>query len=340
MVLAGATINLGSDSGETPLSFAASSGHLGTARVLVELKADINLKDANGCNALFYAVESSPTLTMLIEAGGDVNAADKEGDTLLHAVADSGKPGHESTLTLLLARGARPDARNNLGATPLHTACAAGCLACSTALLHAHNNIASVTRMGLTPLHAAALSSSRELVAMLLTLGADPAKPDAAGRTPAAYAVADEGLADLLPVRGSSPSSRSARNSIVSAIAGEQFPSGEKTHGEDVSTETAGGEVSERADGTAAAVGPVDTAVTAAVAVHDADTKSRAEHESQQQPAATETESAPRVAAAHESDTSSNPDSGVTVTDSSSAPAAGAATTADEHASGTAASET
>ena len=57
----------------------------------------------------------------LLKAGAPVTAADKNGDTPLHAAADLGQT---AAAAILLAAGAPASAKNGEGRTPLHAATA------------------------------------------------------------------------------------------------------------------------------------------------------------------------------------------------------------------------
>lgn len=60
-------------------------------------------------------------LLFLLDNGGDINAADNKGNTVLHnAVMHACRP---EILSVLLQRGANVNAKNNSGNTPLHQAC-------------------------------------------------------------------------------------------------------------------------------------------------------------------------------------------------------------------------
>ena len=65
------------------------------------------------------------------------------------------------------------NAVNKLGATPLHTACAAGCTTCVTALLEAGASLTATTKLGLLPLNAAQVSRSAAVQELLVARGAD-----------------------------------------------------------------------------------------------------------------------------------------------------------------------
>lgn len=65
----------------TPLMFAVEKRHLSTARLLLQLGADISLRDANGRNVLRYAAvnEDYPMIRMLIDHGAEMTPADRRG---------------------------------------------------------------------------------------------------------------------------------------------------------------------------------------------------------------------------------------------------------------------
>ena len=52
-----APVNAQTDRGVTPLHAAAHRGHLATAEVLLQWKADLHVTDARGATCLFAAVE-------------------------------------------------------------------------------------------------------------------------------------------------------------------------------------------------------------------------------------------------------------------------------------------
>ena len=84
----GADVNSTTQSGETPLYYAAVEGHFAIAKLLIQNKADINYKD-------------------------------QEGFTPLHIAAYCGQ---SKIVELLLKFGARKDLKNNGFETPLQTA--------------------------------------------------------------------------------------------------------------------------------------------------------------------------------------------------------------------------
>ncbi|XP_055349555.1 E3 ubiquitin-protein ligase MIB1-like isoform X2 [Paramacrobiotus metropolitanus] len=75
------------DDGYTALHLAALNNHLEVAELLVKQgHANMNLQNVNKQTALHLAVERQHTqvVRMLVREGGDVNLADKDGDTALH----------------------------------------------------------------------------------------------------------------------------------------------------------------------------------------------------------------------------------------------------------------
>ena len=103
----------------------------------------------------------------------------------LHAAA---KAGFLETMALFLHRGARVDARDRQGETPLHHTLKGGrgadVIAAMQLLLAAGADIDAAGGSGATVLHRAAARRDPDLVAFLLLEGADPTRPDRRGHTP------------------------------------------------------------------------------------------------------------------------------------------------------------
>lgn len=110
---------------QTALAFRDCPDEL--ARWLVGQGADIEARDAYGRTPLHeHAGSWQGRVEVLLDLGADIQAQDTEGDTPLHKAARSGNAG---AVGVLLARGARADALNAAGLTPL----AAGLQYCSNA---------------------------------------------------------------------------------------------------------------------------------------------------------------------------------------------------------------
>jgi ankyrin repeat protein len=93
--------------GSTPLLFAAQSGDVESAKLLLAARADPNDTGADGNSALVLAAFTGNGLVcpILLAAGADPNAAGA-GYTALHAAA---LRGDVATVNALLAKGANPD---------------------------------------------------------------------------------------------------------------------------------------------------------------------------------------------------------------------------------------
>ena len=109
----------------TPLHFAARCPSNETVRVLVEeFKADVSLTLLNGSQAIHSAAnargETGAIISILIDAGTDVNVCNKHGRTPLHWATERG---NLSAVQTLLERGARNDiGEKKTNMTPLDIA--------------------------------------------------------------------------------------------------------------------------------------------------------------------------------------------------------------------------
>jgi hypothetical protein len=142
---------------------------------------------ALGRSALWWAARAGQTeeVRRLAAAGADVNAADVDGETPLHAAV---RAGSAETAAALLAAGARIDAAALYEVTPLQLATARADAELVTLLLRAGADPNSRDLFGQTPLHVAALRGNARLATVLVAAGADATRPDDAGVTPGAIA--------------------------------------------------------------------------------------------------------------------------------------------------------
>ncbi|RYF89445.1 MAG: ankyrin repeat domain-containing protein [Caulobacteraceae bacterium] len=115
-------------------------------RWLVEQGADLEATNTWGRTPLHeHAGSWNGKVEVLLDLGADIHATDPSGDTPLHKAATSAKP---EAVRILLARGARADAVNRAGLTPL----AAGLQACSNAQIEAMAEIAALLLAAEPPL--------------------------------------------------------------------------------------------------------------------------------------------------------------------------------------------
>ena len=135
----------------TPLGIAATMGHRHAVAALLGRGASVNARDLWGATALYRAADEQHegVCRDLLAAGADPRIPALNGDTVLHAVAES-----ESMIGLL------PD------------------------ILRAGVNSNATNQDGMTPLHAAAVEGNAGAIPILLAAGADPNAQNKEGQTP------------------------------------------------------------------------------------------------------------------------------------------------------------
>lgn len=156
--------------GHTPLVVATRHGNAAVVKKLLELGADVELRDVFGKTAVHWAayqLRGGPILRMVLDAGASFNTQDNDGWTpLVSAVAG----GNGGCLEILLSL--------NAVAIDLNTA-----VMYPRAL--ERPDLAKRHHHGQTPLHIAAKEPYRaRCVPLLLEAGADPRLRDLQGRMP------------------------------------------------------------------------------------------------------------------------------------------------------------
>jgi ankyrin repeat protein len=185
LLRAGADANRADREGWTPLHAATVRGHEEIVRLLLRGKADVRCRiGANGPDALLLAAaEGKAKVAELLLA----HKADPESEESEHhrrplhlAVAAGSIP----TVSVLLAGGAKVDALDKGGNSPLHNAVEAGRPDLVRLLLdHGADAGRAVSQKHLRPLHLAAQQGSREVVELLLNRGADVNARSSEGNT-------------------------------------------------------------------------------------------------------------------------------------------------------------
>ena len=157
-------------------------------------------------------------MTLLLDAGADVNAKNRRGSTPLHwAIHD------EAKVRLLISRGAALDAKQVEGRTPVYLAASLGDgTAILKFLLEQGANPGMATANGMTPLMAAAVRGDVTALRLIADTHVDINAKDGAGETALMFA-ATNGSADavgLLLDRGADARVRSKRNETALGNAG------------------------------------------------------------------------------------------------------------------------
>ena len=169
--------NLRDDSNRTALHMAAWSGNPEAAQLLLDRNASIDLLNNDGATPAMEAarIGNPGTLDLLLVSGADVNASDARGNGLVEYAASGG---HRALVAILKRRGASP--RNNL-----HVASGIGDLVALRAHFPEDNstNANTLDGWGATPLLYAASGGQSDAFDYLLEKGADPRIRDELGLT-------------------------------------------------------------------------------------------------------------------------------------------------------------
>ncbi|KAJ7383809.1 hypothetical protein OS493_025680 [Desmophyllum pertusum] len=199
----GSDVNARNILGQTPLHLAAENGHKHIAEVLIEHESDINARNILGKTPLHLAAENGhkQIAEVLIQHGSDINAGNDFGKTPVHLAAWSG---HRNIAVVLIQYGSNVNVRNIIGQTPLHLAAANGHKQIAKALIQHGGDINAGNNLGQTPLHLAAANGHKQIAKALIQHGGDINAGNNLGQTPL-HLAAENGhkqIAELLIQHG------------------------------------------------------------------------------------------------------------------------------------------
>lgn len=172
-----------------PLGFALERLSDNCVSLLIEAGADVNRSDDNGTTILHKAIGFCSSLDYdcrrvksLIDAGADVNASTSIGVRPIHSA--SRMPNR--ALTMLIEAGADVNVADRYGDTPLHCTARDFDFESRTieCLAAAGANVNSANERGQTALHLASIRGDFDMTNTLLANGADPCVVDADGAAP------------------------------------------------------------------------------------------------------------------------------------------------------------
>ena len=141
------------------------------SEILIEARADVNFvfKDRS---ALMLAVEkgNNRIVSLLLQAGADVNRQNKDGDTALLHVAEQG---NACLLNMLIKAGADVNGIFQDGETALMLALIRGQSQCVAALINAGADVNAKSRRGETALCYAISGRNDDCIKLMIKAGAD-----------------------------------------------------------------------------------------------------------------------------------------------------------------------
>jgi len=210
---ANALIDTRDNSGSTPLYQAVSGEHIAVIRLLLVSNADMHALNARGLSPFRLSLTKNPQISNEFYTSKLINRPDSNGDCVLHILVGNGLS--QDLLANAIKNGANPNARNAKGDTPLMLALRRNDLNAATTLINAGSslfvsnadNISPLSIIfsmepgarsklfaaagvndadfsGETLLHYAVRANNKDVVAALISLGADKGAKNRKGETP------------------------------------------------------------------------------------------------------------------------------------------------------------
>ncbi|PAA70813.1 hypothetical protein BOX15_Mlig012742g1 [Macrostomum lignano] len=176
------------NNGRTGLHLAAWRGHQNVVKLLIEFKANPNVRDSLGNTPALRAAWQGQTETLryLLQHGANPDLQNQIGRSPLHVAAENG---HLDCSKLLVRFGAHVDLGDRQGYSPVHSAAEKGLSTTLDVLIRSGAQVDLPTSDGrVTPLHISAGYGHLEAVRTLLKAGADAHATDHQGWSALHYA--------------------------------------------------------------------------------------------------------------------------------------------------------
>ncbi len=172
-ISAGVDVNAVNGEGETALHSAPYTKSTAYVKFLLDMKANVNVRDKDGCSPLYNSVHSTPEIVkLLIDRGANVSIVTTWGSTPLHfavreEVIFKSDP---EIIKILIKSGADVNAKGHENTTPLHNAVSRGNIEAVKILLKAGANVNARDEHGYTTLH---MANDLEKTKLLIKSGAE-----------------------------------------------------------------------------------------------------------------------------------------------------------------------
>jgi ankyrin repeat protein len=214
--------------GSTPLHHAAAFGSLDTMKLLLDAGADVNAANRRRSMPLHWSLHDEAKVRLLLSHGAAVNARQVEGRTPLYIAASMGRGA--SLVKLLLENGANPALATANGMTPLMAASVNGDVAVIKLLVDKNADVNTKNGAGETALMFAATNGSPAAVEFLLDRGADASVKSKRSETALGNAGTSgvEETARMLLDHGAEVNSRNIRgySPLMLAASSDAVPAG------------------------------------------------------------------------------------------------------------------